>query len=84
MLIPRDIKGISAEYKKRIEEAVEKKLKTRPEAYAVSLRRSLKGFWKLRVGDYRIVFQIKEKAQEVFVLTIKHRSIVYEIAEKRI
>ena len=82
-LIPKDTKRMSVEYKKRIEEAIEKKLKTRPETYAIPLRKFLKGFWKLRVGDYRIVFQIKEQKKKIFVLTIQHRSIVYGIAEKR-
>jgi len=36
-----------------------------------SLRGSLKGYRKLRVGDYRIVYKVLEK--EIHVLGIRHR-----------
>ncbi len=50
--------------------------------YGVPLRGTLKGYWKLRVGDYRIVFKIT--GQEVWVLTILHRREVYEAVTSRL
>ncbi len=36
-----------------------------------------KGEFSLRVGSYRIVYQIDASRQLIHVLTIKHRSLVY-------
>ena len=38
----------------------------------------LKGRSRFRVGDWRIIFVIEEKKQNVFVSDIAHRSEVYE------
>ncbi|MCP3869351.1 MAG: type II toxin-antitoxin system RelE/ParE family toxin [Gammaproteobacteria bacterium] len=36
------------------------------------------GLWRYRVGDYRIVCQIKDQSVVVLVLRVAHRSTVYE------
>jgi mRNA interferase RelE/StbE len=64
----------------RIRKAIETRLLAVPQEYGEPLRRTLKGYWKLRVGDYRVVFRVKGK--EIFVLGIIHRKEVYEIVEK--
>ena len=46
-----------------------------PHEYVVPLRKNLKGYWKLRVGDYRVVFKVIET--EVWILGIRHRKSVY-------
>jgi mRNA interferase RelE/StbE len=39
---------------------------------------SLKGFWKVRVGDHRLICQIIERlGQTVLIIHVAHRSIVY-------
>jgi len=35
-----------------------------------------------RVGDWRIVYEIKESEQTLFVITIQHRSRVYKELKK--
>jgi mRNA interferase RelE/StbE len=74
--IPKLDKAIAT----RIRKAIETKLLIAPQKYGVPLRQTLKGYWKLRVGDYRIVFRVK--VAEIFVLGILHRKEVYEIVEK--
>lgn len=71
----------SAEYKLRIKKGIEEKLTAAPNLFGKPLRKSLKGYRTLRVGDYRIVFKIR--GATVFVLLIEHRSIVYEEIFKR-
>ncbi len=40
---------------------------------------SLKGFWKLRVGDCRLVCSIREQAgQLVLIIYVAHRSRAYD------
>lgn len=72
---------MGATEEKRIKEAIEQKLTTRPEDFGVPLRRSIKGFRKLRVGSFRIVFKISDPV--IYILTIQHRSVVYQTAKKR-
>jgi len=46
------------------------------------LRKSLRGYWKLRVGDYRVVFIIK--GETVYILGIRNRKRIYEEVAGRI
>lgn len=77
-----DIPKLSAVWKKNVRRAIETKLTTNPEVYGKPLRRSLKNYRKLRVGDYRIIFKIEGASIKIFV--IQHRSEVYSEVEKRI
>lgn len=33
--------------------------------------------WRVRVGDYRIVYRVDDEAQEVLILAVGHRGSVY-------
>lgn len=76
-----DLPKIDSKLKKRIKKALETRLTSAPHQYGEPLRKTLKGYWKLRVGDYRVVFKIVKK--EVWILGIIHRKEVYEKLEKR-
>jgi mRNA interferase RelE/StbE len=54
---------------------------TEPGKYGHPLRKPLSGYWKLRVGDYRVVYKISRN--EIWVLAILHRDKVYRFAAKR-
>jgi mRNA interferase RelE/StbE len=81
-VVKKDIPKLSAAWKKKIRVAIQTKLTTKPEIYGKPLRRSLKNYRKLRVGDYRVIFRIEGKQVKVFV--IQHRSEVYAKANKRL
>lgn len=81
LVVEEDIPRLSSDWKDKIKRAIEEKLMTAPEAYGKPLRRSLKGFRKLRVGDYRVIYRIDGKSVKIFV--IQHRSVAYKDAEKR-
>jgi len=76
-----DIPRIAEAWRDKIKSAIEDKLVTHPDMYGKPLRRSLRGYRKLRVGDYRIVFRID--AARVKIFAIAHRSVVYKIMEHR-
>ena len=82
LVVKEDIPQISTTDKARVKQAIEEKLTSEPEAFGKPLRRSLKGYRKLRVGDYRVIFRIEQQA--VKVLCIGHRSMVYQEIDKRI
>ena len=77
-----DIPRLDYEWRKKIELAIENKLTTRPDIYGKPLRQSLKGYRKLRVGDWRVIFRIERNTVKIFA--IGHRSLVYKIIRERI
>jgi mRNA interferase RelE/StbE len=80
-VVEEDIPRIGEAWRVKIRVAIEEKLVTFPDIYGKPLRRSLRGYRKVRVGDYRIIFRIDNR--EVKIFTIAHRSVVYTLAERR-
>ena len=76
-----DIPLLDSRMKKRVKSAIETRLTTAPHQYGEPLRKTLRGYWKLRVGDYRVVFKIA--GQEIWILGIIHRKRVYQAIQKR-
>ena len=81
-VVTDDIQKLSTIDQRRIKSVIEQKLSNEPEVFGVPLRKSLKGYRKLRVGDYRVIFRIENTTVKIFV--IGHRSIVYKNSEKRL
>lgn len=77
-----DLPDIPTNLHTRIARSIDGRLTSEPTRYGVPLRGTLKGYWKLRVGDYRVVFKVA--GQEVWVLTILHRREVYEAVAARL
>ena len=81
LVVRDDIPSLSSEWKKKVRRATEERLMTHPDLYGKPLRRSLAGYRKLRVGDYRVIYQINGK--KVLIIMIGHRSVVYKNIRKR-
>ena len=43
-----------------------------------SLKGNFKGYWRYRVGDYRIVCEIKDKEKTILVNNVAHRREAYK------
>lgn len=80
--VKKDFRNISSEMASIICQVIEEKLMTNPIKFGVPLRRTLKGYMKLRVGSYRIVYSIEKKTVTVHVIKIAHRKDVYRDLEK--
>ena len=78
----KDIPKLNQTMKDRIRRAIENRLLEHPEQYSEPLRKTLKHYRKLRVGDYRIVLKID--GQRITILAICHRKDVYQRVQKRI
>jgi mRNA interferase RelE/StbE len=76
-----DLPRIPRNLRRRLARAVAERLTVEPGRYGLPLRGSLRGFWKLRVGDYRVVFRVLRR--EVWVLAILDGRFVYEFAGSR-
>lgn len=81
-VVREDIPRITPEWRAKIKRAIEDKLATQPEKFGKPLRKSLRGYRKLRVGDYRVIFNITGNRIRIFV--IQHRSVVYRNAGARL
>ena len=44
---------------------------------AIPLKGEGRGLWRIRVGDYRILYQIRHRELEVVVVDIGHRRNIY-------
>lgn len=75
--VKKDLKSISKDIKYIIKRSIEEKLAHDPIRFGLPLRQNLKGYMKLRVGDYRIIYSIKEETVTVHVIKIGHRKDVY-------
>jgi len=49
-----------------------------PRRFGKALTKDLKGLWRYRVGDYRIVAHIEDHRFIVLVLTVGHRREMYD------
>ncbi|MBI2674451.1 MAG: type II toxin-antitoxin system RelE/ParE family toxin [Candidatus Yanofskybacteria bacterium] len=82
LVVRDDIPKLPKTWRNKIRVAIEKRLTTNPDLYGKPLRRSLKRFYKLRAGDYRVIFKIENN--KVKILAIKHRSEVYHKMTQKI
>lgn len=76
-----DLPPIPLNVQRRIASAIETRLGSAPEQYGEPLKGTLKGYWKLRVGDYRVVYKIV--GTEVWIFGILHRKQIYEDVRPR-
>ena len=73
-----DITELNGSWKKKIKSTMESKLLTEPLLYGKPLRRDLYGCYKLRVGDYRVIYIIDDFVRLVNVRRVAHRKEVYD------
>ena len=81
-VVEEDLTAIPLNLQRRIAHAIEARLGSAPEQYGEPLRATLRGYWKLRVGDYRVVY--KPVGTEVWIFAILHRKQVYTDVLRRI
>ena len=80
-----DLESVGPAAARRILKAIEEKLLREPLRFGIPLSGNLSGFRKLRVGDFRVVYQVIEKKVRVYVLAVGPRrdKEIYQSAVKR-
>jgi mRNA interferase RelE/StbE len=75
-----DLQRLDREVQRRILGCLRARIATAddPRQFGKPLRRELHGLWRYRLGDYRIVCQIREQVLTALVVRIAHRSKAYE------
>ena len=69
LVLKEDFKGIDRSLIQLILKSIYKKLSMDPESYGSPLSGNYRGYWKLRVGDYRVIYRIIK--DEILVIVIK-------------
>ena len=72
----KDMKKIDKIWQKRIIAKIKTILVENP-CSGKKLVGDLSHFWRLRVGDYRVIYTIKEEIVTVEVIKVRHRKDVY-------
>ncbi len=80
-LVKKDIESLDKKTLERFKMAVSGKLSIDPVFYGSPLHGSLKKYFKLRIGDFRVVYSFSGKS--VFIWLVAHRKDVYKIAINR-
>jgi len=73
LVVEEDFKKISKRDQSIILKTIYKKLSSSPEKYGAPLRLDLKGYWKLKVSGYRVIYKIEKNEIRVLVLKVGMR-----------
>ena len=86
LVLERDLKPIDPRDRERILRTIKIKLSEGPGDYGSPLGGGLKGFWKLRVGAYRVIFRIleKEKLVDVALVGFRRNEEAYDKMMRRV
>ena len=69
LVLTEDFEKIDPSSERLILKSIHKKLTHDPENYGSSLSAEYKGYWKLRVGSYRVIYKIVK--DKILVMVIK-------------
>jgi mRNA interferase RelE/StbE len=76
--IEEDIPFLDKAVAERVRMAIEQKLMLDPIRFGKPLQYDLAGARSLRVGDYRIIYEVDRKAHSILIRAVGHRSGIYE------
>ena len=73
LVLKKDFKRIDISDQRRIIRDIRKKLTTKPKENGAPLGKDFAGLWKLRVGEYRIIYEIEQDRVQVYVILVGFR-----------
>ncbi len=73
LVFKKDFKRIDRADQQRIIKTIRKKLTAKPKEFGKPLAGELKGCWKLRIGKYRVIYEIEEEKILVYVIMVGYR-----------
>lgn len=78
--IKKDLKKLDTQTLKALFNWIEKNLQntTEPRLKGKALTGNKKGYWRYRVGDYRLITRIEDKKLLIIAINFKHRREVYK------
>ncbi len=76
--VEKDLEKLDRPTKKRILDKIEKFLAKDPKGLGKPLTGQFKGFWRYRVGDFRVIYKVAESEILIIVARIGHRKNIYK------
>lgn len=78
--IQKEVRKIDKNTQKKIREHIEKKIAKleNPRDIGKPLKGNFGELWRYRIGDYRIICEIKDEEISILVIHIGHRKNVYK------
>lgn len=73
----KQINDLDKPIQSRIKKAILEKLKINPALYLESLTGELGGYYKFRIGDYRLICSKEDEKLIIIVVELGHRREVY-------
>ena len=73
----KEIDRLPGDIQQRIEKAIDS-LKTNPRLHGIIKLKGKENVYRIRVGDYRIIFTIDDKKRLIDVSYVRHRSKSYQ------
>ena len=74
----KQINDLDVSIQSRIRAAILEKLVVNPDYFLESLTGDLTGYYKLRVGDYRLICSKENNELTIIIIELGHRSGVYK------
>lgn len=78
----RDIKKLTRQAQKQVVDKIQE-LSIEPRPDGIESLTGYKGLFRVRTGNFRIVYTINDEEVEVLVVAVADRKEVYEIIERR-
>ena len=72
-----DLKNLDKPTLTRIKSKIENHLVKDPNGLGKPLQGTLKGLWKYRIGDFRVIYKIISKDVLILIAQIGHRKEIY-------
>lgn len=70
LVIKENLEKINKKNRTIILKTIYKKLTIVPEKYGSPLRNPLKGYWKLKISHYRVIYRIEKSTIKVLMLKV--------------
>ncbi|WP_265025567.1 type II toxin-antitoxin system RelE family toxin [Wolbachia endosymbiont of Rhagoletis indifferens] len=77
-VIERDLPDLPKTIELRVQKAIEERLTVSPDKVGEPLLRELKGYRRIRVGKYRVIYQVDNLKRIVTIVAIRHREYIYD------
>jgi mRNA interferase RelE/StbE len=75
--VEKEIADLPRETRERIVKAVRRLAENPRMAGSRKLSGEMQGAWRIRVGDYRVIYDVDDERQQVTVLGVFHRREAY-------
>jgi len=74
----KDLKKLDRTTAKKIVAKIKNYLTKDPVKLGLPLKGTLKGLYRYRIGDYRIIYVIDQAEKKIIILNVNHRRKIYK------